>query len=239
MIMISRPLSSAAVFFLAVVGFAAGQQPSDDVAVGQDICTYGYIMDEYCIDLGKLLDAQSVATLENPEEHSVHCLVDVPRCYETPFHVLTEPSLFSGDTTYGPGWAVSDNTVLLTTSRALGDSSCTTCEGGGAMKKGLRMEVRGTVVTLDPPVIDLVSAGVLEEGMMGCKAMEEPATVEEEPAMMAEDAAAATVAAEPTSAPAPLDEESDPLDETSGSIAVVTCVSVLSTMVLISLAAAF
>ena len=36
-------------FLAASVGFAVGQQPTDDVAVGQEICTYGYIMDEYCI----------------------------------------------------------------------------------------------------------------------------------------------------------------------------------------------
>lgn len=36
-------------FFAVSVSFAVGQQPTDDVAVGQEICTYGYIMDEYCI----------------------------------------------------------------------------------------------------------------------------------------------------------------------------------------------
>ena len=119
-------------------------------------------------NFGRLLDAQSFETLENPEEHSLHCLADVPLCFETPFHVLTDPDLFDGATTYGPGWALSDNTMLLEQSRALGDATCTTCTGEGSMAKGLRMEIKGTVVTVDPPVLELTSAEVLESGAMGC-----------------------------------------------------------------------
>ena len=28
---------------------AQGQPPSDSITVGQEICTHGYVMDEYCI----------------------------------------------------------------------------------------------------------------------------------------------------------------------------------------------
>ena len=43
----SRTLAAAA---LVLVGASVhGQQPNDVVSVGQQICTAGYIMDEYCI----------------------------------------------------------------------------------------------------------------------------------------------------------------------------------------------
>ena len=32
----------------------------------------GFIMDQYCIDLGVLLDNPSIVTLENPGAHSLH-----------------------------------------------------------------------------------------------------------------------------------------------------------------------
>ena len=35
----------------------------------------GYIMDQYCINLGYLLDNPSVVTLENPGAHSLHWYV--------------------------------------------------------------------------------------------------------------------------------------------------------------------
>jgi hypothetical protein len=40
------------------------------------VCLNGYIMDRYCIDLGRMLDGAG-ATLERPDRHTVHCLVDV------------------------------------------------------------------------------------------------------------------------------------------------------------------
>ncbi|CAB9497341.1 expressed unknown protein [Seminavis robusta] len=146
-----------------------GQQPSGDVSVGQEICTAGYVMDEFCIDFGKLLDAQEFETLNNPEEHTMHCLVDVPKCYDTPFHILSAP--LPGDTMmYGPGWAVSNNTELLTLGRQIGDleGGCTTCDGTGSLLKGFRAEVRGTVATIDPPVIDVTSVSYLEGDAQGC-----------------------------------------------------------------------
>eukprot|EP00966_Prymnesium_polylepis_P165981 3836661-Prymnesium_polylepis.1 len=54
------------------------------VAPGQT-CVTGCIMDVFCINRGTLLDNPSVATLENPAAHSVHCLVDVGACYQSGF----------------------------------------------------------------------------------------------------------------------------------------------------------
>ena len=95
----------------------------------------------------------------------------MPLCYNTPFHILTDPEEFTGDTTYGPGWAVSDNTMLLDEGRKLGDDSCTTCTEKAGIAKGLRAEVMGTVVTVDPPVLEITSVKYLMDGDMGCKDM--------------------------------------------------------------------
>jgi len=110
------------------------------------------------------MDYPEFATLENPEEHSSHCLLDVPICYESPFHILTDPRPDNAPNTYGPGWAAADNALLITVGRQLGQ--CDTCTG--ILEKGMRLQVRGTVVTLDPPVIDVTSVDYLEEGAQGC-----------------------------------------------------------------------
>ena len=49
-------------------------------------------MDTFCIERGTLLDNPELKTLERPDAHSVHCLVDVPRCYESGFEVLVLPA---------------------------------------------------------------------------------------------------------------------------------------------------
>ena len=57
-------------------------------AAEQDVCFEGYVMDRYCIDRGTLLDRPDLSTLESPGEHSVHCLVDVPNCYQVAKRVI-------------------------------------------------------------------------------------------------------------------------------------------------------
>lgn len=42
------------------------------IQLGDEVCVEGLVMDKYCIDLGVLLDNQSVRTLEGPHLHSVH-----------------------------------------------------------------------------------------------------------------------------------------------------------------------
>lgn len=183
---------------LLMAGNAIAQSPSpEDVTVGQEICTGGVVMDEYCIDFGLLLDNQQFATLEAPQEHSMHCLVDVPLCYNTPFHILKDPAEEGGE--YGPGWAVNDNTELMALGRRLGSkqAGCTTCDGTGTMVKGMRAEVRGTVVTLDPPVVSVSSVKALAEGEQGCGdevAEDATSNMEEEATTIMEEEAPSTTA---------------------------------------------
>ena len=60
------------------------------IEVGDQICVTGYIMDIFCIDLGYLLDNPQITTLNEPENHSFHCLFDESVCYNSGFVVLGE-----------------------------------------------------------------------------------------------------------------------------------------------------
>ena len=42
------------------------------------ICFNGFVMDVSCINLGVLLEDPSVVTLQDPAQHSIGCLIDVP-----------------------------------------------------------------------------------------------------------------------------------------------------------------
>ena len=70
-----------------LLGVAAA---NDVVKVGDEICVEGLIMDYFCINLGFMLDSGKT-TLEQPATHTVHCLVDVRDCRESPFEVLIDP----------------------------------------------------------------------------------------------------------------------------------------------------
>lgn len=140
-------------------------QPRDNPEVGTQICTYGFIMDNFCVERGTLLDASSIKTLENPGAHSVHCLVDVGVCKNSPFHVL-EANPPDMSTPYGPGWQVDNNDLLVNNAREIG--SCSTCTGSGKQRDGYRAEVVGNVVTVDPPVLSVVQVRELGSSEEGC-----------------------------------------------------------------------
>eukprot|EP00979_Chaetoceros_neogracilis_P005916 scaffold1143_cov214-Chaetoceros_neogracile.AAC.6 len=77
---------------LSIVFAASANAEKIVPKVGDAICIEGYIMDLYCIALGKLFDNKDIPTLSaiGPIEHSVHCLIDVPHCIASPFEVLIE-----------------------------------------------------------------------------------------------------------------------------------------------------
>lgn len=119
------------------------------VSVGDEICIGGYVMDTYCINLGNLLDNSAVRTLgpDGPIKHSVHCLVDVGRCYNSPFNVLVE--LENGD--YASAWQMDDNEAVLNHARSIG--VCDTCQAGnsvnaGHISNGYRATFKGKVTSL-------------------------------------------------------------------------------------------
>ncbi|OEU12494.1 hypothetical protein FRACYDRAFT_191288, partial [Fragilariopsis cylindrus CCMP1102] len=100
-VVIAASLSSSSSSSSIVVDAAALQ-------VGDNICVEGYVMDLFCINRGTLLDNPSVRTLENPELHSVHCLIDVNQCVTSSFEILMDPSSGSIDQLYNRGWRLDE-----------------------------------------------------------------------------------------------------------------------------------
>ena len=137
-----------------------GQQ-EQDVTIGSEVCTEGYIMDEFCITLGTLLDNDKVVTLEGPDQHSVHCLVDVSVCVESPYEILEDPTSTSNGLhvrAYRVDEAVDNGNgkqLLVNLARNVG--TCSTCNGNGNLRFGMRAAVKGTITALQngdiPPLL--------------------------------------------------------------------------------------
>jgi hypothetical protein len=127
---------------------------SADVMVGDQVCMTGFIMDNFCIERGTLLDDGSVTTMRNPELHSYHCLLDVGVCINSGFQVLGDKDPVSG--LHCPGLRVDDTAPVLkagrahgTTQRQPGFFSCSTCTGpNGNPIAGYRATIIGTVKEL-------------------------------------------------------------------------------------------
>jgi len=136
--------------------------------VGDNVCFEGYIMDVFCIDRGTLLDKPSVVTLQNPEQHSVHCLVDVGSCIQSGYEILMDPEM-SGVEMYSRAYRLDDNgnTKILETAREVG--ICSTCTGNGSLRQGYRATITGTI--LEPSTADnpaLVSVENVLSSSEGC-----------------------------------------------------------------------
>jgi len=110
----------------------------------KDICIVGYVMDKFCIDRGTLLDNPSVNTLEGPDKHTVHCLVDVGQCYQSGFEVLIDPEV-SGESIYCRAYELDDNgnDMIIEFAREIG--SCSTCSSSGTLNAGFRATILGTL----------------------------------------------------------------------------------------------
>mmetsp|Transcript_21030 Transcript_21030/g.44116 ORF Transcript_21030/g.44116 Transcript_21030/m.44116 type:complete len:437 (+) Transcript_21030:271-1581(+) len=130
---------------------------------GDNICIEGYVMDFFCINRGTLLDNPSVRTLENPEKHSIHCLVDVNSCVTSPFEILLDPK--NGETMYRRGWQLDENSKQQAVALAQSVGSCTTCnDGNNAVNShvlGFRAVMNATILALNeadasiPPTIQI------------------------------------------------------------------------------------
>ena len=115
-----------------------------DANAAREVCVEGFVMDKFCIARGTLLDNPKFKTLENPEKHSVHCLVDVFQCYDSGFNIL-QPSP-SGSPAYANNFRLDDvgNQKVLEVARANG--KCYTCGSGGTIREGLRGTFFGTII---------------------------------------------------------------------------------------------
>jgi hypothetical protein len=155
---------------LAYILLSTGILSARALEVGEQFCVEGFVMDLFCIDRGTLLDRQSVRTLEGPEQHSVHCLVDVNRCVTTDFEILLAP--LPGESTYARGWRLDSATKdrVITLARSIG--SCGTCDNPGGLVRGMRAALNATVVDLGsssvPPTISATEIRQSELGVPFC-----------------------------------------------------------------------
>jgi hypothetical protein len=151
---------------LVSVLLSCGILPARALEVGEQFCVEGFVMDFYCIDRKFLLDRSSIRTLERPELHSVHCLVDVGQCNESPFEILSDP--LSGDTLYARGWRLDDATKnrIIDLARTVG--SCSTCENRQGLIQGFRAALNATVLDLgSSSVPPLISATEIQQSELG------------------------------------------------------------------------
>ena len=127
-----------------------------NLKVGDEICAEGFVLDTFCIQRNTLLDNPTVFSLQEPEQHSLHCLVDVASCYTSPFEILVG----SGGS-YSRGWRLDDagRQAMVTLGRQVGSMSlgCKECVNDGSdpmnmaftqQEKGFRAVVKATVTNL-------------------------------------------------------------------------------------------
>ena len=116
-----------------------------------------------CINLGHFLDNDQVMTLENPEKHSFHCLLDVPRCRDSGYTVLTDKDEATG--MHCIGYRLAETDAVYQAGIAVGrdDEYCTDCTGGeDAPQSGYRATVKGTVKELGDGTSGPLGAPLLE-----------------------------------------------------------------------------
>lgn len=148
--------------------YAVSDLPSDDIELraGDRMCISGYIMDHLCISKTHFLDNNDSNTLAEPENHSIHCLLEVDECWQSGYVVLSNRKKNGRNCL---GVRVDDEGVQLIrdygfklgSSAYLPDGSetqfchdnpwscCEDCEGDeDAPNRGLRATIRGTVKEL-------------------------------------------------------------------------------------------
>jgi len=143
---------------------AAAESSGESLQAGDNICVEGYVMDTFCIDRGTFLDNPSLRTLESPEEHSFHCLIDVPSCVTSPFEVLLDPT--EPGQLYNRGWRLDADSQKKAIEVAHAVGSCETCVDGNSdtkQQKGFRAVMNATITSLNtddssiPPTLQIHS----------------------------------------------------------------------------------
>jgi hypothetical protein len=151
---------------LVSILLSCGILPARALEVGEQFCVEGFVMDFYCIDRRFLLDRSTIRTLERPELHSVHCLVDVDQCNESPYEILLDP--LPGESLYARGWRLDDDTKnrIIDLARSVG--SCSTCENRQGLIQGFRAALNATVLDLgSSSVPPLISATEIQQSELG------------------------------------------------------------------------
>ena len=130
--------------------WAAAPQTIAQLGSGAKVCLTGYVMDKYCSERGVLPGGGTTQTLEHPELHFVHCLVDDARCYTSGFEVLAPAATGDGYCrAFDLGSAGTAAVLALARAQGKGGGRCSSCTGAApsAPTRGFRATVAGTVAT--------------------------------------------------------------------------------------------
>jgi len=110
-------------------------------------------MDSYCIDRGTVLDKYLTETLLEPEQHSIHCLVDVDRCAKSGYQMLLDSADINGNNKHCRVLQLDafGTNQMRALAQATGEGSdfCETCTGArGSQTHGFRATVFGTIPSI-------------------------------------------------------------------------------------------
>ena len=136
----------------------------------QKVCQTSFIMDTFCLERGTLLANPWVKTLAHPELHTVRCLADMPRCYDSGFEILGPRNTSSG---YCRAFVLdtNGNTLALTLARNTGD--CSTCtKSTGGQKVGFQATVKGTYDDAATTLPYALTVDSVEDASVGCDGVE-------------------------------------------------------------------
>lgn len=126
-------------------------------------------MDTFCIKRGSLLDKPTLTSLEHPQDHSIHCLVDVARCRDSGYEVLQAP--LDGGETHCRVYKLDSagNDMVLSLARQLGNTGlgCSTCGSTGTQKIGFEATITGTINEDEVGLPTLTTTNVTEASV-GC-----------------------------------------------------------------------
>lgn len=135
-------------------------------SIGESVCFVGFVMDKYCLGRNSLLDNPQIQPLINPEQHTVHCLVDPGMCWRSGFEILADPT--PGKTNYCRAFELDSrgNALVLALARST-STGCSSCTGPpSAQTAGFRVTVRGTITkSTSPPTL---AVSYVQLGSVGC-----------------------------------------------------------------------
>ena len=133
--------------FLFTTILLALQQPT--FAADDDMqCTEGFVMDLFCINNKNLFDNPRLLTLENPENHTVHCLVDLDFCVNSGYNILLPNPKFGqgSEPKFAHALSLDPTGNGLVEKLAKEHGVCYECTGSGTIRAGLRFTYIGKVI---------------------------------------------------------------------------------------------
>jgi len=170
------------------------------VASQNETCYTGYIMDKFCIDKGFMID-NGLPTLKQPENHSIHCLVELSDCVDSGYEVLVDVNASE----YERAVELDSTGNTMVRALALQVGGCGTCANpNGGQMYGFAATVVGvldTNYTGTPPrllVTNVYPSDISCENATGVRLVSPPSSITETP--VSSPAPASSTMTKPTSA---------------------------------------